>query len=186
MSEVKPATAAAALHPQEIRYMIKTVMLTKATVERGGSLAKAPWDPQQLASNQLALMLNATPRHEKGPDAENVYLVSLPVTAEYRLRTNERPQPVTQPQEPRVDENTLLLVKVEYTGVFEVLHNKGTLGEFLQTIAPTMLFPYASMTINELIAKAGSQPMFLPPLDFTSIKRQAVAQAHADATATRQ
>ena len=170
---------------QEISYAVKSIMLTQASIVRSGDPATAPWGPAQLLENRVAVTINAQPSHRRVASTGHHHLAVLPVTAEYRLR-EARDDVLLVPQEPEMDDEPLLRIKVEYSGIFEIAAESDRLNEFLRTTAPTVLFPYVSMTISDLLAKVGCQPLLLPPIDFAALKRQAIAEAVTDATATRQ
>ncbi len=166
-----------------MRYSLHAVLLSSASVERGrehGQIsATPPWQQQEVGdSKSLNLAIKASPSHSKLAGREHHYLVRLPVTAEYRV--------VPKGTKPGPEDKVRLLVEVEYSGVFEIAGDSEAVTKFLGTTAATILFPYASQTINDLVAKTGCLPVFLPPLDFASLAQQVRQQAEADASATRQ
>ena len=164
--------------PRQLTYGLRSIMLTGVSAKRAKLNSGPPWSQEEVERQSLNLALKASPSHGPLNSRPDHYMVKLPVTAEYRI--------VPKGKEPGLEDRVRMLVEVEYCGVFLASGEPGHVVEFLTTMAPTMLFPYASQTINDLVSRAGCLPMFLPPLDFALIKRQAVRQAETDASATRQ
>ena len=163
---------------QQLTYGLRSIMLTSVSAKRDELNPGPPWTQEEVEKQSLNLALKASPSHGPLSNKSDHYMVKLPVTVEYRI--------VPKDKEPGLEDRVRMLVEIEYCGVFMASGEPAQVAEFLSTLAPTMLFPYASQTINDLVARAGCLPMFLPPIDFAILKQQAVRQAEADASATRQ
>ena len=163
---------------RQLTYGLRSIMLTGVSAKRSEINAGPPWNQEEAEKQSLNLALKASPSHAPLNNKPDHYMVKLPVTVEYRI--------VPKDKEPGLEDRVRLLVEVEYCGVFMAVGEPEPVNEFLTTLAPTLLFPYAGQTINDMVAKAGCMPMFLPPIDFAILKRQAVKQAETDASATRQ
>ena len=80
------------------------------------------------------------------------------------------------------EEQTAFLVEVQQAGIFFVAGIEGdALRQLLSTVAPTMLFPYARETIDNLVVKGGFPALMIAPVNFDALFRQAVAQQAAEA-----
>lgn len=85
-------------------------------------------------------------------------------------------------------EDTLYLSELQQAGVFLVSGlEQAMLSQVLNTHCPTVLFPYARATVDEMAVKGGFPPLMLPPVNFEALFQQAVAQragaAEAEAAA---
>ncbi|MCY4324447.1 MAG: protein-export chaperone SecB [Betaproteobacteria bacterium] len=163
---------------RQISYILHSAMLTGASVKRDEINSGPPWGQDEVDKQSLNLSLKATPVHATLQNKPDHYMVKLPVTVEYRI--------VPKGREATLTDRVRMLVEVEYCGVFMVTGDSEQVNNFVTNTAPTLLFPYAGQTINDLVAKAGCLPMFLPPIDFAALKKQASQLAEHEANATRQ
>ena len=77
--------------------------------------------------------------------------------------------------------NLQLLIEIEQVGVFYL---EGADSEqrqlFLAVAAPTMLYPYLTQLMGDLMSRAGAPRVFLPPFDFSAVQQQRKQQMQAD------
>jgi preprotein translocase subunit SecB len=67
----------------------------------------------------------------------------------------------------------LYLFKIQQVGCFTLKHFTTEQKQlFLNTVCPTMLYPYASQMANTLVVQAGYPALHLTPIDFTHLYRQ--------------
>jgi preprotein translocase subunit SecB len=77
-------------------------------------------------------------------------------------------------------DEVIYLVEVQQAGVFMIrgMEDEGrtqTLGSY----CPSVLFPYARETIDNLVSKGSFPPLMLAPVNFDAVYAQAKAQAEA-------
>ena len=83
----------------------------------------------------------------------------------------------------RSGENLQLLIEVSQAGIFFVGENDGDKRQSLLNVkAPEMLYPYLSSLVADLMSRAGSPRIFLPPFDFQAVyeKRQLLMKAQLE------
>ena len=84
----------------------------------------------------------------------------------------------------KVEEDTAFLVEVQQAGIFLINGFEGEdLRRILGTAAPTILFPYARETIDNLCVKGGFPAVMLAPVNFEAMYQQAMAQQAEQAAA---
>ncbi|MEP0201194.1 MAG: protein-export chaperone SecB [Halioglobus sp.] len=77
----------------------------------------------------------------------------------------------------KVEEETAFLVEVQQAGIFLITgFEDQDLRRILGTAAPTILFPYARETIDNLCVKGGFPAVMLAPVNFEAMYQQAMAQ----------
>lgn len=70
-------------------------------------------------------------------------------------------------------EKTLFLVEVKQGGIFTIKGvDESMLSQVINIQCPTLLYPYASARVAELILQAGFMPYHLPPVDFHALYLQ--------------
>jgi len=84
----------------------------------------------------------------------------------------------------KVEEDTAFLVEVQQAGIFLITgFADEDLRRILGTAAPTILFPYARETIDNLCVKGGFPAVMLAPVNFEAMYQQAMAQQAEQASA---
>lgn len=76
------------------------------------------------------------------------------------------------------DDNTLFLVELAYSGIFE-LHNipDDRIESLLFVDCPFVLFPFARRVVADVTRDGGFPPLMLEPIDFHTLYRQNKAKA---------
>jgi preprotein translocase subunit SecB len=79
-------------------------------------------------------------------------------------------------------DKTAFLVEVQQAGLFMVAGIEGPqLTHLMNTVCPTILFPYAREAIDNLALKGSFPALALPPINFDLLFARAIAQAQAEA-----
>lgn len=82
------------------------------------------------------------------------------------------------------EDKVAFLVEVHQAGLFFVKGIEGPqLQHLLSTMCPSILFPYARETIDNLATRGGFPPLMLPPVNFDTVYAQAMAEAQKRAEA---
>ncbi|MEO0442845.1 MAG: protein-export chaperone SecB [Pseudomonadota bacterium] len=75
----------------------------------------------------------------------------------------------------KVDDKPAFLVEVQQAGLFFIQGAKGkNLSRVLNTVCPSILFPYARETIDSTLVKGSFPPVMLPPINFDALFVQAM------------
>jgi len=76
-----------------------------------------------------------------------------------------------------VGEKTAYLVEVAQAGIFQVSgFNEQAIHAVMNTMCPTVLFPYARQVISSLVGEAGFPPLVLQPVNFDMLYAQRMQQ----------
>ena len=111
---------------------------------------------QEQWKPQVNLDLNTS--HNKVSDNQYEVVLSLTVTA-------------------KVGEKVAYIVEIQQGGVFLVQGIEGQqLGQMLGAYCPTILFPYARETIDNVVNKGSYPALMLAPVNFDALFAQALAQ----------
>lgn len=81
-----------------------------------------------------------------------------------------------------------ILIEVQQGGLFYLETTDADQRErFLGIAAPTMLYPYLTQLIGDLMSRAGAPRVFLPPFDFSTVyaKKQQLMQQQAEENEAR-
>jgi preprotein translocase subunit SecB len=101
--------------------------------------------------------------HEKMASASDLYSVEL------KLLVN-----ATNPAAKKSNEiKTIFLIEVRQGGLFQIRGvDDQTFDQMIKVHCPTILYPYASALVSDLVLRAGFMPLHLPPIDFGGLYRQ--------------
>lgn len=83
-------------------------------------------------------------------------------------------------------QETLFLIEVQQAGIFSIKGMpEGTLHQALGSYCPSVIFPYARETIDNVVIKGGLPPLMLAPVNFDAVyKRLQQHQAEQNAGQT--
>ena len=75
-----------------------------------------------------------------------------------------------------------MLIEVQQGGVFYLEADAEQRERFLGIAAPTMLYPYLTQLMGDLMSRAGAPRVFLPPFDFSTVyaKKQEMMKQQAE------
>lgn len=84
-------------------------------------------------------------------------------------------------------EETAFLVEVQQAGLFHIsgLPDQA-LPQLLNTACPSILFPYARETVDNVVVKGSFPALMLPPVNFEALFAQAVQQAKAQQASAKE
>ncbi len=144
------------VNQEEAQFILQRIYVKDMSFES----PKAPDSFLQQFKPKINLELNASHR---SMDEEN-FEVTLSVTVTANNEADE----------------VIYLVEVQQAGVFMIkgMEDEGrtqTLGSY----CPSVLFPYARETIDNLVSKGSFPPLMLAPVNFDAVYTQAKAQAEA-------
>ena len=144
------------LNQEEAQFVLQRIYVKDMSFES----PKAPDSFLQQFKPRINLELNSSHR---SIDEEN-FEVTLSVTVTANNEADE----------------VIYLVEVQQAGVFMIsgMEDEGrtqTLGSY----CPSVLFPYARETIDNLVSKGSFPPLMLAPVNFDAVYAQAKAQAEA-------
>ena len=143
-------------------FEIKKVCLKDASLE-------SPQSPL-VFTRDYQPKINVEFNNESSEASENVHEVVVRVT-------------VTCTQE----DKTVFICEVKQAGVFELHMPAEDKEGCLAAYCPSILFPYASQQVCQMIVAAGFPPVVLPPINFEALyaqrKQQEAAAAQAQAPA---
>ncbi len=71
---------------------------------------------------------------------------------------------------------TYFVSEVKYSGVFAINLEGDNFEQCTEAFCPTILFPYASAEICDLIVKGGFPPVSIPPINFDALLLQKKSQ----------
>ena len=76
------------------------------------------------------------------------------------------------------DDKVTYLCEIKQAGVFMInLPEQDQVDHVLNVLTPTIIFPYASETVNNLITRAGFLGITIPPVNFALLYAQRLAPA---------
>lgn len=74
--------------------------------------------------------------------------------------------------------STAFLIEVVQSGIFEIDgYARSATDRLLQTVCPTILFPYAREAIDSVVGKASFPPLMLEPVNFEAMHDAVLSQA---------
>lgn len=70
-------------------------------------------------------------------------------------------------------EKTLFLIEVKQGGIFKIHgFDEVAMAQIINVHCPTILYPYASALVSDLVLRAGFMPLRLPLVDFNALYEQ--------------
>jgi preprotein translocase subunit SecB len=79
------------------------------------------------------------------------------------------------------NDKTVFLVEVQQGGLFLLRgFEQDALTQVINIHCPTILYPYASALVSDLVLRAGFLPLHLPPVDFNAMHEQKAREQLSD------
>ena len=144
-------------------------------VMTAGEDASAQFQIQKLYTKDVSLELPNAPEIFQENGQANVKM-SLAQRVD-KLDDNLHEVVLTVTVTATVGEKTAYLVEVAQAGIFMVSgFNEQATHAVMNTMCPTILFPYARQVISSLVGEAGFPPLVLQPVNFDQLYAQRMQQ----------
>jgi len=148
----------------------------------GEAAAQAPQIKQRILAQFVRDLSFENVMAQKGVDGEVKPEIKVEVNLDARKRgTEDQYEVITKLKVTSTNtnsENTLFLLELEYSGVFEI---KGVpeqqMHPYLMIECPRMTFPFVRRIVSDVTRDGGFPPLNLEQIDFVAIYRQQLALA---------